>query len=120
MSTAVNHDGKAGGGARQRAPTHPGELLREDVLPALGIPVARLAEALGVSRQALHKVLAGKSSITPAMAIRLGAFLGNGPTLWLRMQQAHDLWTVRQRIGERQLQRIAEEGRKLDHHGEPA
>lgn len=77
---------------RDRAPTHPGEILREDVLPALDMPVMTAAKELGVSRQTLHGVLAGTIAVTPAMALRLGKFCGNGPELWLSMQQAYDLW----------------------------
>ena len=75
-----------------REPTHPGELLREDVLPAIGEPVMAVAKKLGVTRQHLHRVLAEKAPVTPDMALRLGKFCGNGPDLWLRMQQAYDLW----------------------------
>jgi len=77
---------------RQRAPTHPGEILREDVLPALGLSVSSAARELRISRQTLHRILAGRSAVTPEMAVRLGRFCGNGPELWLRMQGAHDLW----------------------------
>jgi addiction module HigA family antidote len=75
-----------------RPPIHPGELLREDVLPALRRPVSSVAKDLGVTRQLLHRILAEKAPITPAMALRLGKFCGDGPGLWLRLQQAHDLW----------------------------
>lgn len=75
-----------------RPPTHPGAVLREDVLPALRMSVTDVAAHLRVSRQTLHRILAEKASITPEMAVRLGKFCGNGPGLWLRMQQAHDLW----------------------------
>lgn len=75
-----------------RTPIHPGEILREDVLPALGLPIKTVAEQLGVTRQALHRVLAGTAGITPEMALRLGKFCGNGPSVWLRMQGAYDLW----------------------------
>lgn len=75
-------------------PTHPGALLREDVLPALQLSVKDAAEKLGVSRQMLHKVLAEQSAVTPEMAARLGKLCGNGPGLWLRMQVARDLWLV--------------------------
>lgn len=74
-----------------RIPTHPGALLREDVLPALDISVSAAAAKLGVSRQMLHKILAEKAPVTPEMAVRLGKFCGNGPELWLRMQASHDL-----------------------------
>lgn len=73
-------------------PTHPGAILREDVLPALALPVSRAAAALGVSRQALHAILSERAGVTPEMAVRLGKLCGNGPGLWLRMQQMRDLW----------------------------
>ena len=76
----------------KRRPVHPGALLREDVLPAIGEPVAAVAKKLGVTRQHLHRLLAEKAPVTPDMALRLGKFCGNGPDLWLRMQQACDLW----------------------------
>lgn len=78
--------------APDRQPTHPGILLREDVLPALSLSVRDAAAQLRVSRQNLHRLLAGEIAVTPEMAVRLGKFCGNGPGLWLRMQGAHDLW----------------------------
>jgi antitoxin HigA-1 len=75
-----------------RAPTHPGEILREDVLPALNMPVSTAATQLGVSRAMLHRILSGTHGVSPNMALRLGKFCGNGPELWLNMQRAHDLW----------------------------
>lgn len=95
----------------RRAPTHPGEILREDVLPALRLSVSGAARQLRVSRQTLHAILNSSASITPAMAVRLGKFCGNGPHLWLRMQQAHDLWRA-----ERDL---AEEIAAIPTHGVP-
>ena len=74
-----------------RPPVHPGELLREDVLQALRRPIW-IARDLRVARQLLHRILAEKAPVTPAMALRLGKFCGNGPDLRLRMQQAYDLW----------------------------
>lgn len=74
------------------APAHPGEILREDVLPALGMSVTDAARALRISRQTLHRLLAGTIAVSPEMAVRLGKFCGNGPGLWLRMQAAYDLW----------------------------
>ena len=81
-----------------RQPTHPGEILREDVLPTLGLSVSEAARRLGVSRQQLHRVLACTHPVTTEMALRIGKFAGNGPGLWLRMQQAHDLWHAEQRM----------------------
>src|ERR1700693_5947086 len=73
-------------------PTHPGAILRLDVLPAIGEPVMTVAKKLGVTRQHLHKILAETAAVTPEMEVRLGKFCGNGPGLWLRLQQAYDLW----------------------------
>jgi antitoxin HigA-1 len=89
----------------RRAPTHPGVMLRDDILPALGLSVTEVARDLRVSRQTLHRVLAGQAAITPDMAVRLGKFCGNGPDLWLRMQQAYDLWHAEQRLA-RELRHI--------------
>jgi len=81
-----------------RCPTHPGELLGNTVLPALRLNVKAAAAELRISRQTLHRILAGDTSITAPMAVRLGKFCGNGPNLWLRMQQAHDLWKAEQEL----------------------
>jgi antitoxin HigA-1 len=70
---------------------HPGELLREEILPALGRPRVEIARLLGVSRQALHAVLAERAAVTPDMALRLGKLCGNGPELWVNLQRAFDL-----------------------------
>lgn len=75
-----------------RPPVHPGEILREDVLPGLRMPIATAARHLGVTRQALHRVLAGAAGISPEMALRIGKFCGNGPDVWLKMQASYDLW----------------------------
>ena len=74
-------------------PTHPGEILREDVLPALDIAKTRFAALLRVSRQTLYDLLGEKQPVTPQMALRLGRLLGNGPDIWLRLQGAYDLAT---------------------------
>ena len=83
-----------------RIPTHPGEILREDTLPALGISVTAFARGLHVSRQTVHGILAEQKGITPEMALRIGKYLGNGPGMWLRMQQAYDLAVAQQGLAE--------------------
>jgi len=82
----------------KRSPIHPGEILREDVLPSLELSVSEAARRLGISRQQLHRVLACTHPITTEMALRIGKFAGNGPGIWLRMQQAYDLWHAEQRM----------------------
>lgn len=70
---------------------HPGELLREDIIPALARPRVEIAHHLGVSRQTLHAILTERAPVTPEMALRLGKLCGNGPDLWLNLQARHDL-----------------------------
>ena len=81
-----------------RARTHPGELLREDVLPAVGKSKSEIARLLGISRQHLHDILSEKKPISPAVAVRLGKLFGNGPGLWLRMQASYDLWHAEREV----------------------
>jgi len=90
----------------RRRPTHPGAILREDVLPDLRMSVTETARRLGVSRQTLHKILAEKSPVSAEMALRLGKFCGNGPGLWLRMQQQVDLWEAERALA-RELEKIS-------------
>ncbi|HEX4158306.1 MAG TPA: HigA family addiction module antitoxin [Rhizomicrobium sp.] len=75
-----------------RCPTHPGELLREDILPALGKTKVQIAEALGISRQHLYDILGERKPVSPEIAVRLGAAFGDGAEVWLRMQAAYDAW----------------------------
>jgi addiction module antidote protein, HigA family len=82
-----------------RRPTHPGAILREDVLPALRITQKEFADRLGVSRLTVSELLHEKRALTPDMAMRLGKLLGNGPEIWLRMQQTLDLWELAQQGG---------------------
>ena len=82
--------------SKTRRPTHPGTILRDDVLPELKLTQAEFADRLGVSRRTVSEILHERRPITPDMAVRLGKLLGNGPGLWLRMQQALDLWDLEQ------------------------
>ena len=81
--------------SRMFNPPHPGDTLREDVLPALGLTVTQAAAALGVTRAAMSRVVYGKAAISPEMALRLerwlGAEHGGRADIWLRMQVAYDL-----------------------------
>jgi addiction module HigA family antidote len=86
-------------------PVHPGEILREDVLPALDMTVSDAARELRISRQTLHRILSGTMAVSPEMAVRLGKFCGNGPGLWLRMQAAYDLWHTERRM-RKEIKRI--------------
>ena len=78
-----------------RRPTHPGAILREDVLPALAMTQVELAERLGVSRLTVSELLNEKRALSTEMALRLGRLLDTSPESWLAMQDAVDLWEVR-------------------------
>ncbi|POZ52892.1 HigA family addiction module antitoxin [Methylovulum psychrotolerans] len=79
-------------------PPHPGSILKEDVLPELGLGVTEAAAQLGVSRVTLSRVINGRAAISAEMAIRLGLWL-NVPSAesWVRMQAEYDLWQARQK-----------------------
>lgn len=81
---------------RMHNPPHPGETLREDVLPALSLSVTDAAGELGVSRVALSRLLNGRAAVSPEMALRLERWLGmdhgGRADVWLRMQASYDLW----------------------------
>ena len=73
-------------------PAHPGEILREEILPALGLPRAAFARHLKISRNTLYKLLNEQQPVTLDLALRLGKALGNGPRFWLALQMQHDAW----------------------------
>jgi addiction module HigA family antidote len=79
------------------APSHPGAMIREDVLPALGMTIKDLAAHLGVSRVALSGLVNEKRGVSVEMARRLGKALGNGARVWLALQMQHDLWHAERR-----------------------
>ncbi len=75
-----------------RAPIHPGEFLREDYMPELGLSVAGLAKRLGVTRQTVNEIIREKRGLSPEMCLRLGRLFGTTPQFWMNMQQKVDLW----------------------------
>ena len=80
----------------KRRPTHPGAILRDDVLPALRMTQTDLAERLGVSRLSVSELLHEKRALSPEMAARIAKLLRTTPESWLRMQEAVDLWEIEQ------------------------
>ena len=77
-----------------RRPTHPGEILREEVLPSLGLTQTEFAKLLGVSRLSVSEIVNEKRGLSPDMAIRIGKLTNTTPESWLRMQEALDLWVL--------------------------
>ncbi len=78
-------------------PTHPGLIIRDDVLPELQLTVDGAAEQMGVPFVTLSRVINGHSAITAEMALRVGKWVGNGPEIWLRMQGQYDLWQAKKK-----------------------
>lgn len=75
-----------------KPPSHPGEILKEDILPELGITVEQLAERLGVARGPLSDVVNGKRRVNTKLAVRLGRAFKNGARFWLAIQNQRDIW----------------------------
>lgn len=82
-----------------KSPPHPGRLVK-GAMEELGLSVAKAAEALGVTRSALNRVVNGTSSVSPEMALRLETVIGSSAEAWLRLQAAYDAARVRERAPE--------------------
>ena len=87
-------------------PAHPGEILREDVLPGLDLPRAKLAQHLGVSRQTLYDIISEKRAVTADVAARLGRAFGNSALFWLNLQSQHDAWLAEREEGVQLIGRL--------------
>jgi addiction module HigA family antidote len=81
-----------------RRPTHPGDILREDVLPQMRMAMSEFARILGMSRQHLHRVLHAQSPVSSDTAVKLGALFGNDPKFWLNLQDRYDIWESEQKL----------------------
>lgn len=77
-----------------REPIHPGEFLREDYMPELGLSVAELAKKLGVTRQTVNDIVREKRNLSPDMCLRLARLFGTTPQFWMNMQAKVDLWNA--------------------------
>ena len=79
-------------------PVHPGEILREDVLPSLSMSKTAIAAALGISRQTLYDILNEKQPVTAEMAVRFGKLFGNGAGFWMNLQRIYDLALAERKV----------------------
>ena len=75
-----------------REPIHPGEFLREEYMPELGLTVAGLAQRIGVTRQTINDIVREKRALSPDMCLRLGRLFGTTPQFWMNMQAKVDIW----------------------------
>jgi addiction module HigA family antidote len=87
-------------------PPHPGEIVREDCLKALGLSVTEAAKGMGVTRKTLSSILNGRSGVTAEMALRLSKAFGSTPEHWLQMQLAYDLWQAKRRAKKLHVKRF--------------
>src|ERR1035441_1886256 len=72
-------------------PVHPGEILKQDILPSIGLSVTAAAKSLGISRQMLHDILSERRPLSAAMCLKVSRLLGGSPEVWMRLQAAYDL-----------------------------
>lgn len=86
--------------SRTFRPVHPGEMIREEFIPEFGLTVARLAAALGVSRQSINDLVRERRAISPEMALRLAKLFGNTPEFWMNAQREVDLWDAAVSLGQ--------------------
>jgi antitoxin HigA-1 len=84
---------------------HPGEIIKEDILPSVGLSVTAAAKALGVSRQMLHAILAGRRPLSAVMCLKVSHLFGSSPELWMRLQATYDLKRVEQ--NKKVMERVA-------------
>ncbi|MGD0008203.1 MAG: HigA family addiction module antitoxin [Terriglobia bacterium] len=87
-------------------PVHPGEILREDILPEVGLSVTAAAKALGVSRQMVHDILAERKPLSAIMCLKLSRLLGSTPEFWMRLQAEYDLKKAAQ--NKKVMERVAQ------------
>jgi len=85
---------------RMYNPPHPGEVIKGLWLDPMSLSITDTSKALGISRKTLSKIINGKGSVTPEMAVRLSIALGGSPESWMGHQVAYDLWQVEQHKSE--------------------
>lgn len=83
---------------RERPPTTPGEILREELLKPLGLTQKQLADHLGCDVKVINRIVNGRSAVTPEMALKLGAAFRMSPEFWLNAQRATDLHQAQQKL----------------------
>lgn len=88
---------------RNRPPTHPGEILREDFLKPMGLTQEKLADELGISFQRINGIVNGKRSVTAETALLLAGCFGTTASFWMNAQTTYDLYAARKKIGDRRL-----------------
>ena len=86
-------------------PVHPGEIIKEDILPSVGLSVTAAAKALGVSSEMLHGILAERKPLSAVMCLKMSRLFGGPPEIWMRLQAAYDLKKAEQ--NKKVMERVA-------------
>ena len=91
-------------GKRIVPPLLPGAVIKQ-ILHENEVTIVSAANAMGVSRQLIHLIISGRAAITADTAVRLGAYFGNGPDLWLNLQNKYNIYRANMRL-EKEVKRI--------------
>src|SRR6202165_5430172 len=87
-------------------PVHPGEIIKQDILPEVGLSVTAAAKALGVSRQMVHDILAERKPLSAVMCLKVSRLFGSTPEFWMRLQADYDLKKAAQ--NKKVMERVAQ------------
>jgi addiction module HigA family antidote len=90
-----------------KTPPHPGRIVRQECIEALGLTVTAAAKGLGITRKALSELVNGRSGISPEMAVRLSKAFGSSPEVWLGLQMDYDLAQLQLKAGKIKVQKFA-------------
>ena len=101
---------------RRRRPTHPGEILDEHYIKPLNLNLQKFADHLGIARNTLFKIRAGKMGVTPSLALSLAAAFDTTPEFWLNLQQKYDLWIEENEKTHMRIMPILKDGAFLPIH----
>jgi len=99
--------------AKKRKPIHPGKILDEHYIKPLNINLQKLADHLGIARNTLFKIRAGRADVTPSLALALSEAFDTTPQFWMNLQQKHDLWMEENNKSHSQVKPILKNGRLL-------
>ncbi len=87
-------------------PVHPGQIVLHDCIEPLGLTITEAAHGLGVARSTLSRLVNGKQSVSPEMAVRLSKGFGSTPETWLRLQLSFDLAQMKHAAQEIEVKRL--------------
>ena len=93
---------------RGLAPTHPGEILREDYIKERGLTVTQVAKGLGVARENLSAIVNGRAGISPELAVKLSEAFGNTTQFWVNLQKNYEVWHAEKKVNRSEIQHFTQ------------